>query len=89
MPYRTEVLPYQEATWATKTPGIHFRWAWRILNDAGETRVSGVSNAPENDVQRLAESAAERLHSYQAKGAALPTITTKHWARRNGRRKVA
>lgn len=89
MPYRSEVLPYQEAAWAAKVPEIHFRWAWRILNDAGETRASGVSNAPENDVRKLAESAAKRLQSYQAGEAYLPTITTKHWARRNGRRKVA
>ncbi|MHB8697698.1 MAG: hypothetical protein ACYC9J_06625 [Sulfuricaulis sp.] len=58
--YRTEVVPYAEATWAPHLPGCRFRWAWRVLNPDGSLHLTGVSNGSAEEARAQAENAAHR-----------------------------
>ena len=81
--YRHEVVPYPQASWAPPTHGIKFSWAWRILNDKGETRLSGVANGGRADVEAIARRAKERVIAF---GTSHTLKTT--WQRSNGQKKT-
>ncbi|MHB8727405.1 MAG: hypothetical protein ACYC9K_00010 [Sulfuricaulis sp.] len=59
--YRIEVLPYAQAPWAPMAQGTALRWAWRIVDETGRSRMVGSSNKSNHEVRGLAEAALIRM----------------------------
>ncbi len=64
--YRIDVLPYADAPWAPTAPGTPLRWAWRVVDEAGQPQMVGSSNLSEQKVRDLAAAAVTRLRSLNA-----------------------
>ena len=60
-PYRIDIMPFTEASWAPAAPGASLRWAWRIVDAAGQAKMIGSSNDSEQKVLEFARAAVTRL----------------------------
>lgn len=59
--YQIDIVPYAEAPWAPVAPGASLRWAYRIVDAAGQPKMVGSSNDSEQKVREFARAAVTRL----------------------------
>lgn len=60
-PYEIHILPFSEAPWAPVAPGGALRWAWRIIDAAGQVKMVGSSNDSETKLRDFTSAAVKRL----------------------------
>ncbi len=81
--FRIEILPYAEAPWAPTAQGTSLRWAWRIVDESGQSQMVGSSSLSEQEVRLLVESAITRVKGYGTGKPAKTTLTLKQKAKSN------